>query len=437
MILRSSRIHVKGASLRVRYRARVLDLPALLTQIALILLAARGVGFVLRRFSQPQVVGEMLAGILLGPSLLGLVAPSLSASLFPEETLPHLAAVSQVGVVIFMFLMGVEVDPTLLREHGRAALITSQAGLLVPFVSGALLGLFLYPALAPEGVDRAHFALFMGTAMSITAFPVLARILDERGLSGSSLGTVALASAAINDVFGWSMLSIVVLLTRAQEIETSVAATLLGLLAFAGVLLLLARPLLQRLTDAFVRRGALTNDLMALVLLLALGSSLASEMAGVHALFGAFALGVLVPRRSGFAQALVSKTQDLVVVLLLPIFFALTGLQTRIGLIDGAEMWAYCGLVLLVAFAGKLGGVSVAGRLAGLSWREAGALGSLMNARGLVELVILNVGLEIGVISPALFTMMVVMALVTTLVTTPLLEWIHPRDAAVLTSPHA
>jgi len=336
-----------------------------------------------------------------------------------------------------MFLMGLEIEPERLRGRGRAAVMTSQAGILVPFVSGVILGLFLYSRLAPEGVDRTHFVLFMGTAMSITAFPVLARILDERGLANTSLGTMALASAAADDVAGWSILTVVVLLTRAQEVGVSVLTTLFGLVAFAAVLLLLARPLLQRMADAFARRGVLSNDLMALVLLLALGSAVASELVGVHALFGAFVLGVLVPRRSGFARALVEKMQDLVVVLLLRIFFALTGLRTHVGLLAGFEMWGYCALVLLVAVAGKLGGVSAAGRLFGLSWRDAGALGALMNARGLVELVILNVGLEIGIISPSLFTMMVIMALVTTVITTPLLEWFRPSPAPVLTSRQA
>jgi Kef-type K+ transport system membrane component KefB len=379
----------------------------------------------------------MIAGILLGPSLLGFVAPGAASALFPEESLPYLAAVSQVGIVIFMFLMGLEVEPQLLRGRGRAAFMTSQAGILIPFVSGVVLGLFLYSTLAPQGVDRTHFVLFMGTAMSITAFPVLARILDERGLSRTGIGTMALASAAVDDVAGWSILTVVVLLTRAQEVGMSVATTLLGLVTFAAVLLLLVRPLLQRAADAFVRRGVLSNDLMALVLLLAFGSAVASELVGVHALFGAFVLGVLVPRRSDFARALVAKMQDLVVVLLLPIFFALTGLRTRIGLLAGFEVWGYCVLVLSIAIAGKFGGVSAAARFSGLPWREACALGALMNARGLVELVILNIGLEIGIISPSLFTMMVIMALVTTVITTPLLEWIHPSPAAVLTSPDA
>ena len=412
----------------------MLHLPTLLTQIAVILLAARGVGWLLRRLHQPQVVGVMLAGILLGPSLLGLVAPDAASTLFPEESLPHLAAVSQVGVVIFMFLMGLEVEPRVLHGRGRTALVTSLTGILVPFASGVVLGLFLYPRLAPESVDRVHFVLFMGTAMSITAFPVLARILDERGLSDTSVGTLALACAAMDDVAGWSILSVVVLLTRAHEIGASVAAILLGLAVFAAVLLLVVRPILDRLADVFVRRGVLSNDVMALVLLLALGSAAASELVGVHALFGAFVLGVLVPRRGRFARTLVEKAQDLVVVLFLPTFFALTGLRTQVGLLSGAGMWGYCALVLLVAIAGKFGGVATAGRLCGLAWREAAALGALMNTRGLVELLILNVGLEIGVISLPLFTMMVLMALVTTIITTPLLEWIHPRPDLVLTS---
>lgn len=376
----------------------------------------------------------MIAGILLGPSLLGLIAPAASSFLFPVASLPYLTALSQVGVVIFMFLVGLEVEPELLRGQGRVAVLTSQAGIVVPFALGALLGLGLYSRLAPEGLARTPFVLFLGTAMSITAFPVLARILDERRLSNTGLGTMALASAAVNDVAGWCILTVVVLLARAQEVGVSIGVTLLTLLAFAAVLLLLGRPLLHRMAEVFVRRGALTNNLMALVLFLVLGSAAASELAGVHALFGAFVLGLLVPRRADFAQALVRKMQDLVVVLLLPIFFALTGLRTSVSHLESAEDWGYCALVLLVAIAGKLGGVSLAGRICGLSWREAGALGALMNARGLVELVILNIGLDLGVISPPLFTMLVLMALVTTVITTPLLEWIHPSPRTELPS---
>jgi Kef-type K+ transport system membrane component KefB len=269
----------------------------------------------------------------------------------------------------------------------------------------------------------------MATAMSITAFPVLARILNERGLLVTNVGTMAMACAAVDDVAGWSILAAVVLLTRSHEVGASMGLTLLGLLTFGAVLLLVVRPLLRKLVDIYVRRDVLSNDLMALVLLLVLGSALASEAIGVHALFGAFVLGVVVPRRSDFVRAIIGKMQDLVVVLLLPLFFALTGLRTQIGLLTGASMWGYCGLVLLVAIVGKFGGASVAARASGMSWREAGALGVLMNTRGLVELVILNIGLEIGVISPSLFTMMVIMALVTTIITTPLLEWIYPSPA--------
>lgn len=368
----------------------------------------------------------MVAGILLGPSLFGWLFPAASAALFAPESLGFLSAVSQVGVVLFMFLMGLEVDPQLLRRRGPVAVVTSQAGIMVPFLLGAALGAFLYPRLSPEGVSRFHFVIFMGTAMSMTAFPVLARILNERRLLVTNLGTMAMACAAVGDVAGWSILAAVVLLARSHGIGASIALTLFGLLAFSAVLIVVVRPLLRRMVDVYVRRGFLSNDLMALLLLLVLASALASETIGVHALFGAFVLGVVVPRRSDFVRAIVEKMQDLVVVLLLPLFFALTGLRTRIGLLSGAEMWLYCALVLAVAIVGKFGGVSVAARLSGLSWREASALGVLMNTRGLVELVILNIGLEIGIISPSLFTMMVIMALVTTVIATPLLQWIYP-----------
>lgn len=402
------------------------SLATLLAQIGVILLAARVVGRLLRRIGQPQVVGEMVAGILLGPSLLGLLLPGVSAGLYPPESLRSLGAVSEVGIVLFMFLVGLEVDPLLLRSRGRAAVVTSQAGMVVPFALGGLLGLYLYPVLAPGGVHRIHFVAFMGSAMSMTAFPVLVRILAERDMMRSNVGIMAIACAAVNDVAGWAIFGVVVLLTRSVELRASMAFTVLGLVAFAAVLFLLVRPLLRRMIGLYLQRGFLSNDLMALVLLLVFTSALASELLGVHALFGAFVLGVVVPRRSEFSRALVTKMEDLVVVLFLPVFFALSGLRTRIGLLAGTEMWAYCALVLLVAIAGKFGGSSLAARMSGLSWREAGALGVLMNTRGLVELVILNLGLELGIISPPLFTMMVIMALLTTIATTPLLQRIYP-----------
>jgi Kef-type K+ transport system membrane component KefB len=406
------------------------SLPTLLIQIAIILLAARGVGWLLRRLGQPEVIGEMVAGILLGPSFLGYVAPGVAATLFPDESLGLLGAISGLGVVLFMFLMGLEVEPGLLRGKGRTALATSEAGILVPFCLGALLGVFLYPKLSSEGVTEAHFALFMGTAMSVTAFPVLARILKERGLMSTSLGTMAMACAAVGDVAGWTVLAAVVLLTRSQDASSSLLLAGAGVVGFGAFQWLVARPLLRKIEEIYLRRGFLSTDLFALILLLALASAVGSELAGVHALFGAFLLGVLVPRRSDLSRALLAKMQDLTVVLLLPVFFALTGLRTRIELLNGPAMWGYCALIVLVAVTGKFGGVAAAARWSGLPWREAGALGVLMNTRGLMELIVLNVGLEIGVISPSLFTMMVMMALVTTLITSPLLGVIYGKHAA-------
>ena len=412
-------------------------LPLLLLQLTAILLTARSVGWLLRRIQQPQVVGEMVAGIVLGPSLLGWLFPSFATALFPEESLGFLSAVSQVGVVVFMFLIGLEVDPEVLRGRGRAVVATSQAGILVPLVLGSLLGFYLYPRLAQNGVVELHFVLFMGTAMSITAFPVLARILIDRGLMKTTVGTMALACAAVGDVAGWSILAAVVLLSRSQLVGASLGVTLLGVLAFAAVLWFLVRPLLKRIADIYFRRGFLSNDLLSLVLLLVLGGALASEWLGVHALFGAFVVGVMVPRRKAFIDAILGRMQDMVVVLLLPVFFVLTGLKTTIGLVSNPDMWFYCALVLLVAIAGKFGGASVAARMTGLSWRESAALGVLMNTRGLLELILLNIGLEIGVITPSVFTMMVIMALVTTIMATPLLQWIYPAPRAVPASSKA
>ncbi|GAB4577940.1 MAG: hypothetical protein Fur0022_06720 [Anaerolineales bacterium] len=413
------------------------NLPMLIVQIAVILVVARLVGYLFRKIQQPQVMGEMVAGILLGPSLLGWVAPDIFNALFPQYSLGFLSSISQIGLLLFMFLVGLELDPKILRGHGHTALVTSHVSIIAPFLLGALLALYLYPRLSDDSVTFTGFALFIGAAMSITAFPVLARILAERKLLRTPLGAVAIACAAVDDVTGWCVMAGVVLVVRASSAATPFWLTLLGTAIFVATMLFLMRPGLRKLEVMYHKRGVISQNMMALILLLVLASSWVTETLGIHALFGAFLVGAIMPKQPDFVHALDQKLHDLAVVLLLPIFFAFTGLRTSIGLVDGAEMWFYCFLIILVAIAGKFGGSSISARITGMPWREASALGILMNTRGLMELVILNIGLDIGVISPALFAMMVLMALITTFMTSPILEWLYfrraypPKDALV------
>jgi Kef-type K+ transport system membrane component KefB len=398
----------------------------LILQIAVIIIAARGVGILFRRIRQPQVIGEMVAGILLGPSLLGWAAPSASAALFPPSSLGYLNALSQVGLIIFMFLVGLDLDPAKLKRDRHAAILTSHVSIVAPFFLAALLAIYLYPRLSDDSVSFTGFALFMGAAMSITAFPVLARILTERNLQRTTLGTVALACAAVDDVTGWCVLAYIVIVVRAHQSAHPLWVTLIGSLGFAVVMIYGVRRLLLRFEVAFRRERHLSENLIALIVLLALISAFMTEWLGIHVLFGAFLMGAIMPKDRAFVRYLTSKLESTTVVLLLPIFFALTGLRTSISLVKGPAMWFCCALIILVAIAGKLGGSMIAARVAGMPWREAAGLGVLMNTRGLMELVILNIGFDIKVISPAVFSMMVLMALVTTFMTTPLLQWIYP-----------
>jgi Kef-type K+ transport system membrane component KefB len=402
------------------------QLATLLLQIGVILLAIRLVGWVFRKLHQPQVVGEMVAGILLGPSVLGFLAPGASAKLFPEKSLGFLNALSQVGLILFLFLVGLEHDPAKLKGRSGMAVIASHASILVPFVLGATLALFLYPRLADDSISFANFALFMGTAMSITAFPVLARILEERDLVRTSVGSAAIVCAAVDDVTGWLVVAAVLLLVHAETKQIPIWIAIPATAGYAAIMLTGARRVFGRLGAAFRVRRQLTQDLFALVLLIAVASACATEKLGIHPLFGAFLAGIAMPKDSAFVQALTTKLESLTIVLLLPLFFAYSGLRTRIGLLNGADLWLYFGAILVTAILGKLGGASLAARSMGVPWREAASLGVLVNTRGLVELVVLNIGLDAGIISPALFAIMVLMAIVTTLMTTPVLDWIYP-----------
>jgi Kef-type K+ transport system membrane component KefB len=407
----------------------------LIVQITTVLVVARLFGLVFRKLGQPQVVGEMAAGIFLGPSIFGAIAPAASAYIFPIGSLDYLNALSQVGLLLFMFLIGLEMDARFLRGAKRLAVLTSHTSIVVPFMLGVALAIFFYPSAPPtRSASFMGYALFMGIAVSVTAFPVLARILQERGMTGTRLGALALACAALNDVTAWVLLAVVVVIVRSGAPGASLFWMLGGSIAFAAAMLFVVRPLARRLIDRFFGHGdvdrTLSHDAVALLLVFAMVCAWATERLGIHALFGAFLAGAILPAHYPFVQQLIAKLEDLTVVFLLPLFFAFTGLRTEIGLLASPEYLLKAALIIVVAVAGKLVGTALAARASGMSTRESLSLGALMNTRGLMELVVLNIGLDIGVIPPTLFAMMVIMALVTTLMTTPLLSLIRLRKVA-------
>ncbi len=401
----------------------------LLLEIAAILLATRLVGALFRKIGQPPVIGEMAAGVLLGPSLLGWAAPHFSSLLFPPSSFGSLNLLSQVGLVLYMFAVGLQLDLGHMKGKGRVAVLTSHASILAPFFLGTLLALPLYQSLSGPGVPFPAFALFLGAAMSVTAFPVLARILTDRNMQRTPTGSLALTCAAVDDATAWCILAGVIVVANAGHGAAPFWRTIAGSAAFVVLMVGVARPLLHRAARRFARRNAVPRDMLALLLLCALFSAWAAEGIGIHALFGAFLAGTIMPREHGIAAAVTERIEGVAVVLLLPIFFALTGLRMSIGMLGGG-MWISAAAVLLAAVAGKLGGSALAARSSGLSWKDASAVGILMNTRGLMELVILNIGLDIGVISPPLFAIMVLMAIVTTFMTTPLLSMLDRNRAA-------
>jgi len=406
-----------------------------LLALVVIIVAARAAGILFSRLGQPPVIGEIVAGILLGPSLLGAVAPSVYAFLLPADMTPFLQIVAQVGVILYMFLVGLELNPAHLKRSPHTLLAISHASIIVPFVLGSALSLGLYPILSTSEVPFTAFSLFLGVSMSVTAFPVLARILTDRRLQTTPLGVLALGCAAIDDVTAWCLLAFVVSVVQAHGQNAMVTVLLTA--TFIAAMFLVLRPLLHRVVRRIDRiPGRVPPNAMAFLFVLLLCSALTTEWIGIHALFGAFLLGMVIPHDSRVAQDLMERLEDLVVTLLLPAFFAFSGMRTRVQLVSDVEHWLLCGLIIFLACLGKFGGSAIAARITGLPWRDASALGILMNTRGLVELIVLNVGLDFGVISPTLFAMLVIMALVTTFATSPILDRIiSGGKLATLTTP--
>jgi Kef-type K+ transport system membrane component KefB len=402
----------------------------LLLQIAAIMLTTLGCGWLARRLGQSRVIGEIIGGILLGPSVFGRIAPHASAAFFPQASFASFENLSTVGLVLFLFLIGSELDYEHLYRQRRTAALASGLSILLPFTMGAVLAHSLRIRFAPHGIGRVPFVLFLGIAMSITAFPVLARILEERGMQGTKLGTTAILCAAVDDVVAWLLLAIAMALIGAEGGPSSLPLRLVGLVCYVVLMVAVVRPLLQ----IFARRrksNILSFELLGLALAVTLLSSAATAAIGVHPLFGAFMAGVCFPRVEEWQVGLRARLDMVVSVLLLPLFFALTGMRTRLDLLNGGAMWMWAGIVLLAAVFGKMGGAALAARVTGQSWRDAVALGALLNTRGLVELVVLNIAYNVGAFSPTLFTMMVVMALMTTISTTPILNLLGIEDRSL------
>lgn len=396
----------------------------LLVQIITILFVAKVFGWIFKKIGQPSVIGEIIAGIVLGPSLIGMYFPEFSTTLFPKESMPNLKVLSQIGLILFMFVVGMELDLKTLKNKAHDAVVISHASIIIPFALGLGLAYYTYNSYAPKGIEFLSFSLFMGIAMSITAFPVLARIVQERRMHKTKLGTVVITCAAADDITAWCILAAVIAIVKAGSLAS---AWYVILFAFAYVMLMLKviRPFLKRVGDIHASRENLSKSIVAMFFLTLLLSAFASEAIGIHALFGAFLAGVIMPDNMKFRTLFIEKVEDVSLVLLLPLFFVFTGLRTEIGLLNDPELWKICGLIILVAVAGKFLGSALAAKFVGQSWKDSLTIGALMNTRGLMELVVLNIGYDLGVLTKEVFAMMVIMALVTTFMTGPALDFIN------------
>lgn len=396
----------------------------LLIQIIVVLLAVRLFSYLFRYIGQPGVIGEIVAGIVLGPSLLGYFFPDVFGFLFRPDSLTNLELISQLGLILFMFVIGMELDFGEIRSKINETLVISHAGILVPFFLGIVASYWVYEEYASGQTAFLPFALFIGISMSITAFPVLARIIQERGMTKTPVGVLSIASAANDDVTAWCLLAVVIAIAKAGTFVSALFA--IGLtLVYIALMFGVVRPFLRRVGEVYATGEVINKTFVSFIFLILVISATVTELIGIHALFGAFMAGVVMPSNIGFRKVMMEKVEDVSLVFFLPLFFAYTGLHTQIGLIDSVELWLICGLFIVVAVAGKFGGCAGAARLVGESWKDSLTIGTLMNTRGLMELIALNIGYEMGVLPPEVFVILVIMALVTTFMTTPLLSMIE------------
>ncbi|NRT13187.1 cation:proton antiporter [Flavobacterium sp. 14A] len=398
-------------------------LAILLAQIVTIILVARLFGWIFKKIGQPTVIGEIIAGIVLGPSLVGMYFPEFSAALFPVESLGNLKFLSQIGLILFMFVIGMELDIKVLKNKASEAVVISHASIVFPFALGIGLSYFVYNKFAPAGVEFLSFSLFMGIAMSITAFPVLARIVQERGIHKTKLGAIVITCAAADDITAWCLLAVVIAIVKAGDFVGSLYVISLAVV-YVLAMIFIVKPFLKRIGDLYGSKDSIGKPVMAIFFLFLILSSYATEVIGIHALFGAFMMGAIMPDVTKFRMIFIEKVEDVAVILLLPLFFVFTGLKTEVGLINDSYLMKVTGAIILVAVVGKFLGSAIAARFVGQNWKDSLTIGALMNTRGLMELIVLNIGLELKVLTPEVFTMMVIMALVTTFMTGPALDLI-------------
>lgn len=399
-------------------------LAILLAQILTIVLVARFFGWFFKKIGQPTVIGEILAGILLGPSLVGMYFPEFSAALFPKESLGNLQFLSQIGLILFMFVIGMELDIKVLKNKANDAVVISHASIIIPFAMGMGLSYFVYDIFAPEGTQFLSFSLFLGIAMSITAFPVLARIIQERGMHKTKLGTVIITCAAADDITAWCILAAVIAIVKAGSFVSALYTIALAAM-YVLFMLKMVRPFLKRIGEINSEKTHISKPIVAIFFITLIFSAWATEVIGIHALFGAFMAGAIMPESAKFRDIFIEKVEDVALVLLLPLFFVFTGLRTEIGLLNDIYLWKVAGIIILVAVAGKFLGSALAARFVGQNWKDSLIIGALMNTRGLMELVVLNIGYDLGILTPEIFAMMVIMALVTTFMTGPALDFIE------------
>lgn len=399
-------------------------LATLLLQIIVIIVVARIFGWLFKKIGQPAVIGEIIAGIVLGPSLIGAIFPEFYHALFPESSFNNLKILSEIGLILFMYVVGMELDLKILKTKAHEAVVISHASIILPFALGMGLAYFIYTAYAPAGVQFSSFGLFMGISMSITAFPVLARIVQERGMNKTKLGTVIITCAAVDDITAWCLLAVVIAIVKAGTF-VSALYTILFAVVYVLVMIKVVKPFLHRIAEVYSSREKINKSIVAIFFLTLLLSSFCTETIGIHALFGAFMAGAIMPSKVNFRNMFVEKVEDIALVLFLPLFFVYTGLRTEIGLINEPELWMVTGWIVLVAVVGKFFGSSLAGKFVGQTWKESLMVGALMNTRGLMELVVINIGYDLGVLTEEVFAMMVIMALVTTFMTSPSLYFIN------------